>query len=189
MADVRELLERYVEAKDRTLPERMPDIYLPDAVLTYSIETDEISFPSEVRGVQGITDTLVREFGKRFAACKTYYVCEMPPQGTQDIGSLPWLVAMREIAAGALRLGKGYYRWQFARSDGGRLAVQAMHIHIERMAAIPDADGAKLMAIQSGLPYPWLTPAALQCRMDELAAASQALELLRPFCQPSVRLD
>jgi hypothetical protein len=188
MADVRELLERYVEAKDRTRPEHMPEIYLPDAVLTYSIATDEISFPAEVRGVQGITDTLVREFGKRFTACRTYYVCEMPPQGTKDIRSLPWLVAMREIASGSLRLGKGHYRWQFAHSHAGSFAVRAMHIHIERMAAIPDADGSKLATIQSGLPYPWLTPAALQRRIDELARGSPAFEL-RPFREPSVRLD
>jgi hypothetical protein len=188
MAHARELLERYVEAKDRTRPELMPRIYLPDAVLTYSIATDEIAFPAEVRGVEGITRTLVTDFGKRFADCKTYYICETPPQGTQDIASLPWLVAMREIETGALRLGKGHYRWQLARSDDGSFAVGAMHIHIERMAAIPDADGTRLAAIQSGLPYPWLTPAALRRRMDQLAAGSRALGLLRQFREPAMRV-
>ena len=46
----RMLLERYVEAKDLARPHLMPQIYAPDAVLTFSIATDSISFPPESRG-------------------------------------------------------------------------------------------------------------------------------------------
>ena len=38
------------------------------------------------------------------------------------------------------------------------MQVTAMHIHIERMDPIDDADGRLLSAAQSVLPYPWLPP-------------------------------
>ena len=185
MEEARELLERYVEAKDGNRPQLMPAIYQRDAVLTYAIATDEISFPSEVRGIEGITQTLVADFGRRFDCCKTYYICATPPAGAADIPYLPWLVVMREIEARTLRVGKGHYCWRFARNDAGRLGVAAMHIHIDRMQAIPDADGVLREAIQGDMSYPWLTPAALQRRMDELAVASAALAFLRPFREPA----
>jgi hypothetical protein len=185
MADVRELLERYVEAKDRTRPELMPDIYRPDAVLTYSIATDEISFPARVQGVEAITRTLVSEFGERFAACRTYYLCHAPPVGNEDLVCLQWLVAMRERQSAQLRLGKGWYRWQFERRALGGMAARTMHIHIERMAAVPDRDGRLLAGIQRDLPYPWLRAAVLRRTMDELAASDPTFAFVHAFREPA----
>ena len=62
MATPAALLERYVEAKDLARPHLMRDIYAPDAVLTYSIATDAIDFPAEVRGVEG--KDLLPELGR-----------------------------------------------------------------------------------------------------------------------------
>jgi hypothetical protein len=180
----RELLERYVEAKDSTRPERMADIYRPDAVLTYSIATNEISFPSEVRGVEAITRTLVSDFGTRFQRCRTYYVCDAPPDQDGEIAVLPWLVVMRQIDTAALRLGKGYYRWHFQGNEDGALQVDAMHIFIARMAVVPDASGNLLDALQRHLPYPWLKPHELAIDIDRLLGRSSSFDFLYPFREP-----
>jgi len=47
---------------------------------------------------------------------------------------------MSEPALAWLRIGKGYYEWTFEQQARGVLQVVAMHIHIERMDAIDDAD-------------------------------------------------
>jgi hypothetical protein len=184
MAQVRELLERYAEAKDLTRPALMPAIYAPDALLSFSIATDEIHFPGEVRGLEAITRTLVSEFGERFVRCRTYYLCDDPPPQDDGILFLPWFVAMREPGAGALRLGKGCYRWQFERHHGTRSRVRAMHIFIARMATVPDPGGALLACVQRDLPYPWLTPAVLRSITGQALEREPALGLLREFREP-----
>lgn len=181
MTHARDLLERYVEAKDRNRPELMAQIFRPDAVLSFSIATDEITFPREVRGLEAITRTLVSDFGQRFVQCKTYYVCESPPGDAGSIVLLPWLVVMRDDGVGALRVGKGYYRWEFARGGETLSEVQAMHIFIGRMAMIPDTNGELLKAIQRDLPYPWLAPAELRGVVDRLLGQEPALHFLRDF--------
>jgi hypothetical protein len=180
----RELLERYVEAKDSTRPERMADIYRPDAVLTYSIATNEISFPSEVRGMEAIARTLASDFGKRFERCRTYYVCNPPADQDDEILRLPWLVVMREVDTAALRLGKGYYRWHFQRNDHGALRVDTMHIFIARMAMIADSSGTLLDAVQRNLPYPWLEPLELAAVIDRLLASDKSFGFVHPFREP-----
>ena len=176
------LLERYVEAKDLTRPHLMQEIYTPGAVLTYSIATDTIAFPHRVEGLEGITKTLVVDFGARFDRCKTFYVCDSPPQQAGASWRVPWLVLMREPATLALRIGKGYYVWGFAQPAATRVAT--MHIHIERMDSISDAEGSLLAAAQAVLPYPWLKPAVLHSAFESLADTSATFSFLQDFMQP-----
>jgi hypothetical protein len=178
------LLERYVEAKDLARPHLMAAIYAPDAVLTYSIATDAIEFPAEVRGVEGITRTLVVDFALKFDRCRTYYLCDAPPAQTERIAELPWLVVMREPAASRLRMGRGFYRWTFTPSPAAGVRVAAMHIHIERMDPIDDPGARLLERIQAPLPYPWLPPAVLDARFASLVARDTALHFLQAFRTP-----
>jgi hypothetical protein len=178
------LLERYVEAKDFTRPHLMRAIYVPDAVLTYSIATDAIEFPAEVRGVEGITDTLVVDFALKFDRCRTYYLCDAPPRQSLPVAEVPWLVVMREPALSRLRVGKGFYRWTFRPAASNGVLVAAMHIHIERMDLIEDPDARLLERIQAPLPYPWLSPAVLDARLRALAAGDPALLFLEQFRVP-----
>jgi len=180
MSTPRRLLERYVQAKDSVQPQLMREIYAPDAVLTYSTATDSISFPAKTIGLEAITSTLVVEFATRFGSCKTYYVCESPPPDDAAVAGIPWLVVMREPAAATLRIGKGCYRWTFAKEG----FVSAMHIHIERMDAIPDADGRLLRAAQAELPYPWLQPATLRSVYRQRAGDNRELDFLHEFETP-----
>lgn len=167
MNNPKDLLEAYLQAKDFDQPSLILETYAADAVLTYSIATDSISFPARVRGADGIAQTLVRDFRRKFDRCRTYYVCDAIPDAGQDIDFLPWLVVMREMSSSALRLGKGYYRWVFERG-AATMRVSAMHIHIERMDVIEDSDGAKRQVLQDALPYPWLQPRALHDALDRL---------------------
>ena len=178
------LLERYVQAKDFTRPHLMPEIYAPDAVLTYSIATDAIAFPAKVAGVEGISETLVVDFARKFDRCRTYYLCDAPPAQSALRAEVPWLVVMREPALSRLRMGKGFYRWTFQPDPTDGMRVAAMHIHIERMDPIDDPGARLLERIQAPLPYPWLSPAALDARLAALAASDPALRFLEEFRVP-----
>jgi hypothetical protein len=83
------LLEHYVAAKDGNRPPLMAQLYAPDAVLTYSIATDSISFPPRTVSLEAITRGLVVEFGQRFTRCRTYYVVDEPPAADAHITFIP----------------------------------------------------------------------------------------------------
>jgi hypothetical protein len=183
MATPAALLQRYVEAKDLARPHLMAGIYATDAILTYSIATDTIDFPPEVRGVEGIARTLVSEFALRFDCCRTYYLCDAPPADAVRVAELPWLVVMREPALSRLRMGRGFYRWTFRPATEG-VRVAAMHIHIERMDPIEDPGARLLERIQAPLPYPWLSPALLDANLAALAGSDTALRFLHAFRTP-----
>ncbi|MGH8679661.1 MAG: hypothetical protein ACREUQ_15100 [Burkholderiales bacterium] len=183
MESARELLETYLEAKDLNRPDLILDCYAPNAVLTFSIATATISFPARISGADAIAQTLVRDFRKTFTQCKTYYVCESVDADSRKINKLPWLVVMKEVSRPILRLGKGYYTWQFELGDRTR-RVSAMHIHIERMDAVEDPDEDILHALQSALPYPWLRPATLRAIIEALMDRGPRFTLLENFKAP-----
>ena len=182
------LLEAYLEAKDLNRPSVILECYTPSAVLTYSIATYTISFPARVTGADAIAQTLVREFRQKFDRCKTYYVCDSIIERGQRIDFIPWLVIMRETSNSALRVGKGYYRWQFE-SEETRMRVCAMHIHIERMDVIDDRDGKTLYVLQSELPYPWLSPATLLEAFERLMKTAPRFAFLDAFKAPIGKTD
>ena len=183
MNKARQLLEAYLQAKDFNCPSVILDCYTADAVLTYSIATDTIAFPEKVIGSDAIAQTLVRDFRKSFACCKTYYVCDSIPDDTERIDCLPWLVTMSQISTSALRLGKGWYRWEFERNDTG-MRVCAMHIHIERMDIIQDSDGIGLRTLQNALPYPWLRPLVLADTLALIQKSDPTMAYVEEFQAP-----
>jgi hypothetical protein len=158
----------------------MAQIYAPDAVLTYSFATDSIRFPARVSRLEDITRTLVVDFATRYSRCKTYCVAESPPESSEHMAFVSWLVLMREHAAASLRIGKGCYEWTL----GARGWVAAMHIHIERMDAIADPDGILLEEAQAVLPYPWLAPQTLRSGFQALLERDAAFAFLEPFKAP-----
>jgi hypothetical protein len=184
MATPRSLLELYIQAKDSVQPQLMRQIYVSDATLTYSIATDSISFPARTAGLDAITRTLIIDFATKFGSCKTYYVCEAAPLDDSSFARVPWLVVMREPAAASLRIGKGYYEWRFAPAAAEATRVTAMHIHIERMDAILDPDGSRLIGAQSALPYPWLQPSTLRSTYRRCAEEDPAFAFLHEFEMP-----
>jgi hypothetical protein len=181
LAPYRRALEAYIDAKDNTRAQRMSDAFASDAVLTISLATSAIAFPARTAGIDAITKTLVTDFGATYTRCRTYYVCDSLTISDGAIDPLPWLVLMREPAAGALRVGHGVYRWTFDDTP----AVSRFHIHIACMDVVPDADGALLDALQDGLSYPWLAPADLHTHFSELARSAPALAFVDAFSRPA----
>jgi hypothetical protein len=57
------------------------------------------------------------------------------------------------------------------------------------MDVVPDADGALLEALQEGLDYPWLTPAALHAHFNALARSTPALAFVDAFSRPAYAPD
>lgn len=187
LAHYRHALETYIDAKDNTKPARIHEAFAPDAVLTFSLATPNITFPSRSVGAEAIAKTLVSDFGDRYSCCRTYYLCEAQALAAHDrvIDALPWLVVMREAAAGVLRIGNGTYRWTFDANEAAPRVAQ-FHIHIARMDVIDDPDGARLARLQEGLSYPWLAPADLAARYGALAdEASGEFAFAREFSRPA----
>ena len=174
-------LEGYIDAKDNTRPERVAKVFAPDAVLTLSLATANITFPSRTVGAEAIAKTLVSDFGLQYAQCRTYYVCDTLHAANGQIDALPWLVLMREPATGALRVGHGVYRWTF----DGVARVTGFHIHIARMDVVPDADAKLLAQLQDALDYPWLAPAALREYFETLARKTPAPAFIDAFAVPA----
>jgi hypothetical protein len=181
LAAYRRALETYIDAKDNTRAQRIAEAFAPDAVLTISLATSAIAFPARTVGSDAIAKTLVTDFGAQYARCRTYYVCDSLDIEGGVIDALPWLVVMREATSGALRVGHGVYRWTFDETP----AVTDFDIHIARMDVVPDADGALLDALQEGLAYPWLAPAALHAHFTALARRTPALVFADAFSRPA----
>lgn len=177
------LLEKYVEAKDNNRPQRIHEAFAPDAVLTFSIATDTISFPPKSEGADAIATTLVSEFATKFDRCRTYYVGDSTVQ--ENLLVVPWLVLMREMATSTLRAGKGFYKWGFVEVGEGDVHVSSLHIHIERMDSLPDPDGAALAAMQAPLPYPWLPAKVMKHEIENCIAMRPLLEPLRSLAEPT----
>ncbi|MGH8790698.1 MAG: hypothetical protein ACREYA_37340 [Cupriavidus necator] len=183
LATAKARLAQYVEAKDNNRPSLIHEAFAPDASLTFSIDTDSISFPPKAEGADAIAATLVSEFAKTFDRCRTYYIGDVAAALDGNAMTIPWLVVMRETAASALRVGKGYYRWGFTAGDDGTYRIASLHIHIERMDTIADPGAVTLAALQAALPYPWLPAPVLAASIEAQASAQPALGFLNVFAQ------
>ncbi|KWK16776.1 hypothetical protein WT77_29275 [Burkholderia stagnalis] len=185
-ATVRALLEGYLRAKDLNRPELIATCFAADAGLSFSLASDDIDFPARVDGAPAIAKTLVGDFGARFERCRTYCVCVEPHVNGDGACEMPWLVVMRQKDSGALRIGNGTYRWQFAREHDGAERIARLHIHIVRMDTIDDPRADRLDALHGALGYPWLPPHALARGLGEVAAAHPGWTFVQPFLQPAM---
>lgn len=181
------LLEAYVYAKDRNCPSLIHDIFAPNALLAISVEGDAISFPPLVVGAEGIAQTLVTDFGRRFSQCRTYYLGEQPGDAGGRIEHMPWLVIMRDEKEGSLRIGRGSYRWVFSRHGSG-WRIAEMHIRIDRMDVLPDRARGLLTTLQSFLPYPWVTPQVLDDAFGPLARCNASFAFSSEFMSDQFEL-
>lgn len=185
----RALLDAYIDAKDNNRPQRIHDVFAPDAELVFSLATANITFPSRVTGADAIAKTLVIDFGARYSRCRTYYVCDALQPRNGSIAALPWLVVMREPEAGTLRIGHGVYDWTFSPAVGeAEPRVTRFHIQIARMDVIADGDARLLAQVHERLSYPWLSPVALRDELDSLRRAAPAFAFVAPFIEPAAPL-
>jgi hypothetical protein len=150
MTPLRQSIETYIHAKDGNRPHLMPTAFTADAELVMLVKTEEISFPSMVKGVDGISAVLVSQFAQRYE--NIYTVCMGTPPDDGTAFRCNWLVCMTEKASGAARVGFGGYEW-LCRDGSGM--ISKLQITIEEMKKLPSESSPLILEWARKLPYPW----------------------------------
>lgn len=142
----------YLRAKDQNRPYLMGRAFTPDATLKMNVKTGAISFPPLSKGIDSITEVLVRRFAQSYENVLTFCI-EDPPWDDAESFSCKWMVGMSERETGAVRVGCGRYDWQF--QSGEPFLTRELTITIEFMQVLAPSTLEVIMDWLSGLPYPW----------------------------------
>ncbi len=149
------LFEKYVEGKDQDKFKILEKIYVPNAKVTFEIDTDTISFPTEILGNKNIAQVLSAEFNRKYDHVQTYYLSRSFPQINDfTISNQGWLVIMREKEDNSIRVGTGLYDWIFEKQVDGNLKIAQHNISIGVMLCLLGLPFSFLNELQSKLPYP-----------------------------------
>lgn len=159
-------IQHYLLAKDGNRPHLLSRAFVPEAILDMVVRTGSISFAPHVEGVGGIGDMLVRQFGQTFENVYTFCL-GAPPEAQASTYACKWLVGMSDKSSGEVRVGCGFYEWQFSAKSG---LVETLTITIEHMKTLPAADLDPVMTWVSGLSYPWCTPQAVVTHAPDIGA-------------------
>jgi len=107
-----ERIEAYIRAKDSNRPHLMARAFAQDATLQMVVKTESISFTPISKGLESISDVLVRQFGQTYENIHTF--CLAAPSRNDEITfSCGWLVGMSEKQTSIVRVGCGRYDWLF----------------------------------------------------------------------------
>ncbi|MGE5841675.1 MAG: hypothetical protein ACM335_05315 [Deltaproteobacteria bacterium] len=150
-----ESISAYLRAKDQNRPFMMRRAFTADAVLKMNVKTGAISFPPLSRGIDSITEVLVRRFALSYENVLTFCLGD-PPQDKANSFSCPWMVGMAERETGAVRVGCGRYDWEFQSAEP--FLARDLTITIDLMQILPPETLQVIMDWLSGLPYPWCPP-------------------------------
>jgi hypothetical protein len=126
--------------------------FTSDAVLKMNVKTGAISFPPLSKGIDSITEVLVRRFAQSYENVLTFCIGD-PPEDDAGRFSCNWMVGMSERETGAVRVGCGRYDWRFQSSEP--FLTRDLTITIEFMQILPPGTVGVIMDWLSGLPYPW----------------------------------
>ena len=166
-----EAITTYIRAKDENRPYLMPGVFVADAILEMVVKSGTISFPPISRGLEPITDVLVRRFAQTYENVYTFCLGPLPPSSASHF-SCNWLVGMSEKDGGAVRVGCGRYDWLFQAGQPG--LVERLTVTIEWMQTLPAKDLGAVMDWLSGLPYPW-------CPIADAAKRAPVIDALQPI--------
>jgi hypothetical protein len=83
-------IEAYVRAKDENRPHLLPSAFSTDASLEMRVETENISFPPTSKGIDAITQVLVRDFGLVYENIYTFCLSRAPRDGKATSGVAGW---------------------------------------------------------------------------------------------------
>jgi hypothetical protein len=164
-------IHAYIRAKDENRPHLMKRAFAETANLEIIVETGVISFPPLSRGLDAITQVLVRDFGQRFENVYTFCLAH-PPKSDDGRFSCHWLVGMSEKKSGAVRVGCGRYDWLFETNDP--CLVERLKITVNDMQVLSPDCLRPVMDWLSNLPYPW-------CPADEAINGIPDLAGLKPI--------
>lgn len=162
---VKEVLEQYINGKDKDRFELLETIYKLNSKVTFEIKPTIISFPSVINGNIEIAQVLSLDFNKKYSNVKTYYLSDCFPSIYKlSIDKQNWLVLMSEKNSDDIYVGTGYYNWKFGYGQGGVLQIEHHHIFIEAMIKLTNLPLKFLFDLQKSIPYPW----AYQEKVKEL---------------------
>jgi hypothetical protein len=151
MNALKRAIEEYISAKDGNHPHLIEDAFTRDAKLSIRVNSSNISFPSETKGSDEISNVLVTQFSQRFENVYTLCICN-PPEDTSETFVCTWLVCMTEKDSGAVRVGLGIYEWQLDASDQ---KIQNLAITIDQMHVLEKRHRSSVLNWIRRLPYPW----------------------------------
>ena len=154
MQSPQQVVETYIRAKDENRPYLMERAFAVDATLEIIVKSETISFPPITKGLQSVSDVLVRRFGQAYENVHTFCLAP-PPQIDQRSFSCDWLVGMSEKDSGIVRVGCGRYHWLF--QPQGPCLVERLTITVDLMQSLDSGCIALVMGWLSQLPYPWCT--------------------------------
>jgi len=178
------LLRDYFHAKDENRPWYMARAFAPDAVLRMTLRTEAIAFPPEARGVEAITDTLVRRFGQTYDNVYTFYLSRPEPGAQLAEYACDWVVGMTEKATGNVRVGCGRYDWTFRHAPH---QVERLAITIETMLSLPPHDSGAVLDWLTALPYPWTSAQRVVDGAPPIEALAPVLQWIRRNDTPRIR--
>jgi hypothetical protein len=149
-----ESISAYIRAKDQNRPYLMRHAFAEAATLNMIVKTEAITFPPLSKGVEAITEVLVRRFAQSYENVLTFCLGD-PPKGDAGSYRCKWMVGMSEKESGAVRVGCGLYDWLF--ETGKSFLTRELTITIEFMQILPSETLEPIMIWLSRLPYPWCT--------------------------------
>ncbi|MBV7485563.1 hypothetical protein [Bordetella sp. BOR01] len=151
-ASTASLMRNYLHAKDENRPLYMARAFAADAVLKMTLRTQAIAFPPEARGLDAITEALVRTFGQTYENVFTFYLDHPGEDAVLPDYICDWFVGMTEKATGQVRVGCGCYEWEFQASPH---LARRLTITIEAMQSLPADTAPAVFGWLTALPYPW----------------------------------
>ena len=166
-------IQTYIRAKDENRPHLMPSAFSQDASLEMRVETENISFPPASKGIEAVTQVLVRDFGLAYENIYTFCLDSAPSDGETDF-QCRWLVGMSVKANKSIRVGCGYYDWQFGASE----LVQHLTITIKTMLILSSDHHRQVMDWLSHLPYPWCPDGAAAKGMPAISELNEVRQFL-----------
>jgi hypothetical protein len=176
----KQLIHRYVRAKDQNKPHLLQQVFCEDAVLNMQVESENISFPAHTFGLAAIRLLLVRNFSQRYENIYTYCIEDSITIEANRLSCL-WLVIMTDRATGQLNVGTGDYVWTFS-GFSGELdepnKVQKLQIVIHQMLVLSASRELEVLQITETLAYPWCRRADLQVQINKIGLLNSISEAL-----------
>jgi hypothetical protein len=149
--------------------------FAPDATLKMIVKTGAISFPPLSKGIDSITEVLVRRFAQSYENVLTFCLEDPPPADAESF-SCNWMVGMSERESGAVRVGYGLYDWLFEAPKF--FPARELTITIEFMQILPEENLEPIMNWLSGLPYPWCPAQTAVARAPEVEGLKLILDYI-----------
>ena len=171
-----ESIQAYLRAKDQNRPYLMRQAFSETATLRMIVKTGAITFPPLSKGIQAITEVLVRRFGQSYENVLTFCIGYPPKDDARSL-SCKWMVGMSEKESGAVRVGCGRYDWLF--ESGEPFLTRELTITIEFMQILPAETLEAIMDWLFGLPYPWCPVQTAVASAPKVGGLDVILDYLR----------